>query len=97
MLLDAGEQAVADLGYRGEASTINLPKQGTENWELEMGEARARHETCNNRFKKWMVLQVRFRQQIDLHETCFTAVVVITQLQIQYGQPLFYVEINGDI
>ena len=97
MLLAARERAIADRGYRGEPATISLPDEGSDDWQGEMAAARARHETCNRRFKSWMVLQVRFRQQIDFHKTCFTAVVVITQLQIQSGQPLFEVQVYGNI
>ena len=89
MLLQAGEKAVADLGYRGEPATINLPEEGTQEWIYRMAVARARHETCNRRFKQWNILQHRFRHNVDDHTTYFTAVAVITQLQIETTSPLF--------
>ena len=97
MLLAEGEKAVADLGYRGEPGTIKLPDDGTPEWQAQKAEARARHETCNKRFKQWNVMKNTFRHPIEFHQDCFTAVAVITQLQLENGYPLFSIEAFGNI
>ena len=91
-LLDAGEVAVADKGYRGKPNTIDLPEDGTLEWIQEKNQACARHETCNNRFKKWNALKGVFRHSTSLHEDAFQAIVVLTQISIETGQPLFDVD-----
>jgi hypothetical protein len=50
---------------------------------------RARHETVNKRFKQWAILEQPFRHDVINHRDVFSAVVVITQLAIENGEPLF--------
>ena len=45
----------------------------------------SRHETVNRRFKQWAILHDRFRHPEELHEDVFTAIAVITQLEIENG------------
>lgn len=98
MLLAADEKAVADKGYQGEPDTIDLPDEGSIEWQQQKNRARARHETCNRRFKTWNVMGMRFRHNIDFHENCFHAVAVITQLQLENGNPLFDIgHVHGNI
>ena len=90
-LLDAGEKAEADQGYCGEPNTISLPDEASTRERLSQKSiARARHETCNKRFKTFNVLAHQFRHDVDFHEKCFYAVVVLVQLMIREGiAPLF--------
>ena len=101
MLALEEEKAIADLGYRGrnEADTIDLPEHGSAQWQQQKSRARARHETCNRRFKSWSVMQHRFRHSnIMYHQDCFHAVAVLTQLRLENGDALFDVgDMNGDI
>lgn len=89
MLLEANERAEADKGYRGEPLTIELPDDGPVSMYVRKKLARTRHETCNNRFKTWGCLKQRFRHSMDFHGSCFRAVVVMTQLDINDGNSLF--------
>ena len=91
VLKDCGEMAVADQGYQGEPFQIELPHEGPRQWRRFKAEARSRHETCNNRFKKWAVLGNRFRHDAIFHTYCFTAVAVLTELGIQNGHPLYQI------
>jgi hypothetical protein len=55
---------------------------------------RSRHETFNGRLKNWGVLKRTYRHDIQLHGTVFTACVLITQLCVSNGEPLFEVVYN---
>ena len=96
LLLEAGEKTVADLGYRGEPELIDVPNEGSADYRVQMAYARARHETCNKRLKNFNCLKERFRHSIDYHNVCFDAVLVVTQLSLQNGEPLFDVEFSGE-
>ena len=88
-LLDEGERAEADLGYRGKPDTIDLPDEGPFHLILAKKRARMRHETCNRRFKNWGCLTSNFRHGVDVHRDCMYAITVLTQLAIENGEPLF--------
>ena len=96
MLLDAGERAEADDGYRGEPLCIDLPQESCFNrprtQQRIKQKVRSRHETVNARFKKFSCLDQRFRHDIRIHKNVFTAIAVITQIGIRYGnEQLFQV------
>ncbi len=55
------------------------------------GRARARHEMLNGRLKNWEILSQVFRHHIT-RGYVFWACVVVMQLTIQDGEPLFEVE-----
>ena len=92
LLLDAGEMAEADKGYRGEPNCIRLPgdyvslsdKRAKDN-------ARGRHETVNRRLKTFGCLQQRFRHAKKKHKYCFAAVAVCVQLAFENGELPFQV------
>ena len=95
-LLEAGEKTVCDLGYRGEPTVVTLSNSGSAAFQDQMQDVRSRHETVNRRMKVFNVLKVNFRHEIGLHNTCFDAVLVLTQLNIQNGEPLFDVHFTGE-
>ena len=88
-LRNAGEKAIADKGYRGEPEVVDLPDQGSHDNKHYKRMARARHEQCNKRFKQYGCLAQRFRHSVDFHRHCFSAVVVLTELSIENGEPLW--------
>ena len=96
MLLASNEKAVADFGYRGKPNTIDLPDQGSPEWQAEMALAWARHESCNNQFKKFAALKNTFRHSVELHQDVVYAIAVITQLRIENGETLFDIDAYGD-
>ena len=92
-MLDDGEMVEADKAYIGEGKFIRLPldAQSTMEWS-EKNNLRARHETCNGRFKTWNILETRFRNTRDKHAIVFRAVVAMTQLDIDFGNVLYSCE-----
>lgn len=93
-LIDAGERCEADAGYRGEPLTVELPDEGYfhagEAQKLLKQRIRSRHETVNARFKKFGCLNQRFRHKLEYHRICFNAVVVLTQIGLQYGNDILF-------
>lgn len=93
--MDDNEMAVADSGYRGEMRRIKTPdfihfRSNGEYYDAAV--ARARHETVNSRLKNMQVLVKRFRHSLAFHSSCFRAVAVITELNIEAGESLFPVQ-----
>ncbi|KAL7547299.1 hypothetical protein ACHAWF_016650 [Thalassiosira exigua] len=92
--LHEDEKAEADRGYGGEREHITTPHDDIYRSSRESYNAsvtRARHETVNDRFKKFGVLTKTFRHTLLKHSACFRAVAVITQLKLESGNPLFEV------
>ena len=97
--LDDDEMANADRGYRGEDKHIKTSRLYHYLSKEEMGIAgtsRVRHKTVNGRFKNFAVLTKSFRHGLVKHSACFRAVTVVTQLNIENGQPLFQVEYSDE-
>ena len=93
--LAPNERVEADDGYVGESPQYVKCPAGFTNPEETLGmqsRVRQRHETVNKRFKQWGCLLNRFRHGIRKHGDVFRTVVVITQLAIENGKPLFDVE-----
>ena len=83
----------ADKGYRGEDEYIRLPGQyGTQEEKEMKAAARARHKTCNWRFKQMGILKERFRSSLHKHSIAFCAVAVTVQIDINTGNTLFPVK-----
>lgn len=96
-MLDEDEMIEADAGYgiKGVSYDDVIRSRDdylTEEERLEKSEIRARHETCNRRFKTWSILKQQFRNCRKKHQLVFFAVVVMTQLSIDNGNVLFGVE-----
>ena len=83
-----GERVIADRGYNDDHCAI--PSRLTPQGRAIAAELRARHETCNGRFKTWRILSERFRHHRSKHSFCFHAIANITQLLIEVD-PLFHV------
>ncbi len=96
-LLASREKTVADLGYRGEPECVDLPNEGSADFQTQMAWARSRHETCNKRIKIFSCMSHRFRHDARLHQDFFNAVLVLTQLNIQNGDKLFEIEFPGEV
>jgi hypothetical protein len=58
--------------------------------------ARSCHETLNGHLKNWGILEKVYRHDIMVHGMFFYACVVITQLSIANGEPLFEVEYGDE-
>lgn len=89
MLLDAGEKAQADLGYRGEPRTCCIPNEFDRlDVKVMKKEVRSRQEHVNKRLKQFQCLKQQWRHGIEKHKPAFTAVAVITQLAFENHEPL---------
>ena len=89
-MLDDGEMVEADRGYIGEGKFIRCPDDALDRFEFnEKNDVRARHETCNRRFKQWNILKQQFRNSKNQHGIVFHAVATLTQLDIEHGNVLF--------
>ena len=85
-------RAIGDKGYRGVRDFLSVPSsQDTPEVRDFKSRALSRHETFNGRLKNFDCLDVRFRHSIDKHRMCFHAVLVIVQMQLDNGSPLFVV------
>jgi hypothetical protein len=90
--LDEHERVEADKGYRGDASIKTYGPLYTDvNYVAMKADVAARHETVNKRLKQYGCLTTRFRHDVAKHAACFRAVAVLTQLAIEYGEPLYQV------
>lgn len=100
-MLDPNERVEADDGYVGEdPSTAKVPGSMVHDQDPKLlyvrSKVRQRHETANKRFKDWGILKKRFEHDLELHGPCVKAIIVLTQLEIENGLPLFDVPYNDD-
>ena len=90
--IPAGKKVIGDNGYKGKelAHMISYPNS-FDDYEVRKfkSRARCRHESFNSRLKNYGVLVERFRHPIHKHKAVFEAVLVICQLQLENGNPLF--------
>jgi hypothetical protein len=86
---------LGDGGYRDGNQWVETPNGlNDHDQRQEKQMARARHETMNGHLKQWNILKAIFRHNLGKHGAAFRAIACITQLSIQYGEPLF--DINYD-
>lgn len=86
--LREGEKAIADRGYN-DPDYFNFPNGNNDEKKKAI---MARHETLNGRLKSFSFLQNRFRHDLHLHPLYFNAVVNLTQMMIEHGEPLYSVD-----
>lgn len=85
-------RAIGDKGYRGERAFLSVPSShDTDEVRDFKGRAMSRQEVVNARMKNFDCLLERCRHSIPKHKQCFDAVLVITQLQMENGSPLWKV------
>lgn len=83
----AGEKTIGDKGYK-DTNFFILPNEQNKTVHRRI---MARHETVNKRLRHFKVLKQTFRHDIKKHPMCFHAVVNVTHLILQNGEPLFCV------
>jgi len=93
-LLDAEEAVETDAGYgyHGVSHDDNIRSRDdfqSDEERREKSDLRARHETCNRRFKQWGILKQQFRNDKMKHVLVFYAIAVMTQMSIDNGNVLF--------
>ena len=89
--LAPGEKVVADRGYRGDSKICTPDGWKNPAHRKGMSAARARQETVNGRLKNWGCLSQVFRHDRNKHHLVTKAALVMTQLSISNGNPLFQV------
>lgn len=97
--LSEGERVEADDGYVGESPRhIKIPDALDSKEKNRMrATVRMRHETVNRRFKQFGALKQTFRHDLIFQSAFVRAVVVITQLAFQNGEPVFDVDYDDRI
>lgn len=96
MMLGDGEKVIADGGYKGEPTIITPGKSRNREHYIQMGKARARHETFNGRMKTWGCMKNTFRHPKSKHNILFRACLVLEQIKIDNGHSLFQVDPLND-
>ncbi|MEL7342975.1 MAG: transposase family protein [Bacteroidota bacterium] len=96
-LAECRKKAIGDRGYRGkeyekQVSTYNA--HDSRNVKKFKSRALKRHENFNGMTKRFACLHGRFRHGAGQFATCFEAVAVICQYQIESTQPLYDVLIE---
>ena len=95
-MLESNEKYIADGGYADGGQWSETPNGMNNEFEHMKSTVRSRHETVNARFKRWGILQGRFRHEVWKHGMIFSTIANITQLQIMYDEPLFHIDYNED-
>ena len=93
--LDHNERVEADDGYRGEHPEFVKCPAGFSNPadNLKMQQrVRSRQETINKRFKDWGCLRQTWRHDIASHGRAFRVILIVSQLAINNGEKLFFVD-----
>ncbi|CAJ1954972.1 unnamed protein product [Cylindrotheca closterium] len=87
--LAPGEYYLADGGYTNKNAPVITKNTIPQHERAKMNAIMARHETINGRFKDWQILENRFRHGEHRHRGVFTAIAVITQVEIETGMHVF--------
>lgn len=89
-MIPPGKRVIADGGYAGEPEIISTPNSyDSKDLAKFKSRVRLRQETFNKRIKIFKCLDERFRHGIAKHESCFEAICVVVQYQIENGSPLY--------
>jgi hypothetical protein len=92
--LDPGEQIEANKGYAGHSNKVKCPQNvgnPAEKWAMQW-RVKAPHEMRNGWLKNGGILSKVYQHDIMWHSNVFPACIVLMQLTIKNGKPLFKVE-----
>jgi hypothetical protein len=97
-LLATGKRGIADGGYPGNPELLSTPNHHNSK-AVKKFKSRAlkRHEKFNGMTKNFDCLSGRFRHSVERFSQCFEAVCVICQYQLEMGDPLYDILIEGVI
>ena len=99
-MVDDGERVEADKGYVGDHPWyVKIPDGVNEKKDRTLLDSRqrSRHETVNNRFKRFGCMRTKFRHSVEKHGDCFNCVAILTQLSIDQGLGLFPTAYNDTL
>ncbi len=83
------EKIWADRGYRGDLKVTTPYTARNDEHTVEMGLARARHETINGRLTDWEALSQVYRHDLNKHHLLFSSIASITQIEHVNGYSAF--------
>ena len=84
-----------DAGYNGEMVFTRLNDfHGVVEWKWMKGQARARHENINGKFKEFNLLSTRYHNARKQHGFYFRAVSAVVQFEIQQGGITHQIDYN---
>merc|ERR1711897_51428 len=86
------ECAEADNGYQGDEKIKTPTVAENRTQRKQKSVVRGRHENVNSYLKKFSVLDSVFRHNVEMHESCFNSVAVLTQLRFELVNPMYEVE-----
>ena len=90
--LGQGLRVFADSGYKGYGHVLAYPNSNDLPQLRKFKQrAAARQETINTRLKTFKCMSTRFCHGPERHQLFFDAVIVILQLQMDNGSPLFQI------
>ena len=88
-MLLPGEKIIADKGYIGYPDKIITPiNEYSTHFNKEHKLIMTRHEHVNKRIKDFMSMKSTWRHGWKSHVLAFYAVVTLTQIRIENGEPL---------
>jgi hypothetical protein len=87
-----GELTIADDGYADKKYFI-YPRANPEISGF-LKAISNRHETVNHRIRHFAVLAHRYRHSLVNHSQCFNAVINLTQLMLENGEPLYQIQMS---
>jgi hypothetical protein len=89
-LESTNKKAIGDQGYVGHTNVVStFNAHDLKKVKIFKSRALTRHETFNNLTKRFNILSGRFRHSPARFGTCFEAICVICQYQIENGSELF--------
>ena len=89
--LGPGEKVIADRGYKGDTKICTPDDWKSKAHKKAMSQLRARQETVNSRLKNWGCLSQIFRHARDKHHLVTKSILMIIQISINNGNPLFQI------
>lgn len=91
-MLEENERIETDNGYIGLDPEFCLTKSGSRHPSSDpkmRARVRARQETVNKRFRQFNAAKAVYRHRVEMHTFVLHSIVVLTQLSIESGEPLF--------
>jgi len=90
------KRGIGDGGYTGHPLYVSTPNN-LDSKDVKKFKSRAlkRHETFNGMTKTFDCLSGRFRHNVKRFATCFEAVCVVCQYQLEHGNPLYDILVEG--
>ena len=87
--LASGEKAMANLGYRGDRKIVTSVDAVNAQHARAMKAIGGRHETINGRLCTFEAMRQCWRHDLSLHHIAFRGCLVLVQLSISHGRPVY--------